>query len=170
MSALYVIDVLSFDDQGWEALYEHLERTQNWRWVKSDDQIRDRIVFVSAFTARRAVGHISLLIQPLTVPGNPPSPLTDQGGQILRETFVQTFFVEEEHRRQGLGRRLQEKALEVSASMGCWQMRSWSTPDKTANYRLKLALGFCFCPAVQELPSGQGSVAGGYFIKNLSGL
>ena len=47
---------------------------------------------------------------------------------------MQTFAVEPDFRRQGHGRALQLAALDMSARLGCYQMRSWSTVDKQANY------------------------------------
>lgn len=40
-------------------------------------------------------------------------------------------------------------ALELTCALGACQMRSWSSLDKTANYALKLSLGFAAHPAVQ---------------------
>jgi hypothetical protein len=61
---------------------------------------------------------------------------------------------------------LQLAALEKTRELGCFQMRSWSSLDKPANYQLKLSLGFGFHPEVQDTASGL-KVSGGYFVRTV---
>ena len=75
-----------------------------------------------------------------------------------------TFGVEAPQRCRGLGRALQEAALEWTRERGCLQMRSWSSIDKPENYTLKLSLGFAMLPAVHDAASGY-PVSGVYFVK-----
>ena len=77
---------------------------------------------------------------------------------------MQTFSVDSDWRRRRVGMRLQERALAVAADSGCHQIRSWSSRDNWANYRLKLAMGFGFHPAYQETPDGE-CIPGGYFVR-----
>jgi hypothetical protein len=79
---------------------------------------------------------------------------------------VQTFHVNETNRRSGLGERLQQHALTVTRDLGCYQMRSWSSLDRDANYLLKLKLGFAAHPAVYKTESGL-EVSGIYFVKKV---
>ena len=85
----------------------------------------------------------------------------------MRETFAQTFAVEEVYRRRGHGRALQLEALTLTKDLGAHQMRSWSSLDKQANYALKMNLGFAVCPAVYETDAGL-KVSGVYFVKTVA--
>jgi GNAT superfamily N-acetyltransferase len=110
-------------------------------------------------------------MQVITIPGTEWSggvdtPLTALDGRPLRELFVQTFAVDDAFRRQGCGRALQVAALELARTLGCYQMRSWSSLDKTANYALKLSLGFTAHPAIYEATGGQ-KISGVYFMKTV---
>jgi len=103
------------------------------------------VVCSEAQNENRVLGHLSLQIQPLDLPG--------ADGRI--ESFVNTFAVEADYRRRGFGRALQLEALRLSGDLHCYQMRSWSSLDHPENYALKLALGFSVVPSVYEIPSGE---------------
>ncbi|MEJ2758757.1 MAG: GNAT family N-acetyltransferase [Anaerolineales bacterium] len=106
------------------------------------------------------------LIPPTEWAGDRDRTLRDADGKPLYETLVETFFVDSPHRRRGHGRDLQLAALEKTRELGCFQMRSWSSLDKPANYQLKLSLGFGFHPEVQDTASGL-KVSGGYFVRTV---
>lgn len=91
--------------------------------------------------------------------------LRDTTGRPYRETFVQAFSVEEPYRRQGHGKSLQLAALDLSRELGAYQMRSWSSLDKRANYALKLSLGFVVHPAVQKSGVTGQLISGVCFVK-----
>jgi len=119
----------------------------------------------------QVVADLTLIKRPIEIPpsewaGERDRILRDASGQPLYETFVQTFRVNEEHRRKGYGRALQLEALRLTKELGCIQMRSWSSLDKPANYALKLSLGFGFHPEIQETSSGL-KVSGGYYVKRV---
>ena len=121
--------------------------------------------------ADQVIGHISVRVQNLVIPpiewnAGQEHVLRRSGGDPLRETFVNTFAVDETHRRQGYGRALQIAALNLTREQGCYQMRSWSSLDKTANYALKISLGFAVLPAVYRADSGQ-QISGAYFVKTV---
>lgn len=147
-------------------LVAHLERTGDFRHVREGQDIKRQLLFVGALVEGRVVGHISLQKQVISVPSQPPIAMR-LGGQVLWESYVQTFSVEETYRRQGLGTALQQAAMELSRQLGCYQMRSWSSLDKEANYALKLRLGFSFCPGTFTVPGTGEQVPGGWFVKRL---
>jgi GNAT superfamily N-acetyltransferase len=157
----------------WQALVAHLRACDQARWVLGDDNLpkEDNLVFLGIADGEEVVANLSLKKQAITMPasewaGERDRRLLGMDGEPLLETFVQTFFVDEDQRRKGYGLALQQEALEVSAQLGCIQMRSWSSLDKSANYQLKLKLGFAFHPEIQETPSGL-RVSGGYFVKRV---
>jgi GNAT superfamily N-acetyltransferase len=120
----------------------------------------------------QVVGNLTLMKQALTIPpsewaGEQDLCLYGANGELLYEMFVQTFSVDEAYRRRGIGRTLQEEGLRQTQLMGCYQMRSWSSLDRSENYRLKFGMGFAFFPAIYETAGGL-KVSGGYFVKVVS--
>jgi GNAT superfamily N-acetyltransferase len=154
----------------WPALLAHLARAEMARWVVTADGLPlPGLCFLGAVGDGQVIGHISLKMQVITIPatewsGGADIPLTAPDGRPLRELFVQTFAVDDASRRQGCGRALQLAALDLARTSGCYQVRSWSSLDKTANYALKLSLGFAAHPAIYETTGGQ-PISGVYFIK-----
>lgn len=75
-------------------------------------------------------------------------PTLELHGQALEEGKIKSFAVLEPFRRQGIGRALQEAAIQQAQRMGCYQIRSYSsnTPEHRANYVLKLSMGFAAQP------------------------
>jgi len=163
-----------FDPQHelWEEYVAHLKRTENARWVLDEDQrpLAD-LLFLGAVADGRVVGNLALRRQVVTCPatewcGGVPRPLLDADGEPVEEMFVQTFHVQAAHRRLGIGRSLQQAALEWTRIEGCCQMRSWSSLDRPENYRLKLCLGFAMHPEVHRAAAGH-DVSGVYFVKRV---
>lgn len=141
------------------------------RWVLSDEQPQPNTHILGAIIDNRVIGHIALEQRPLEIPASAWSkhqtaPIMRADGTPLSETFVSAFGVEMAHRRQGYGRALQQAALAHTKSLGCYQMRSWSSLDKPANYALKLSLNFAIYPAIQASHSGE-PISGVYFIKTV---
>lgn len=158
---------------GWAGYVEHLRRVDQARWVVDDEgrPLGGDLIFLGVVAGDRVVANLALKEQVVTAPatewsGGVDTPLHASDGTDLRETFVQTFCVEEAHRRAGLGRALQEAALALTRERGCVQMRSWSSLDKPANYALKLSLGFAMLPAVHDAAAGY-QVSGVYFVKRV---
>ncbi len=166
---MQIIRVLTTDHH-WLAVVAHLRRVEMGRWVLDDhDSALPDVHFIAAINDKQVIGHIALKRQPIIIPstewaGGKETTLTLQDGKVLFEAFVQTFAVEEVYRRHGYGRELQLAALELTSDLSCYQMRSWSSLDKNANYALKLSLGFAFHPARSEASDGL-QISGGYFVK-----
>ena len=153
----------------WEALRAHLARVDMESWVidKAGRPVPD-VYFLGVVDNEYVVGHISIKLQDIIIPatewgGGIERPLT-KDDRRLTETFVQTFAVDEAHRRRGHGRILQLAALDLTKEIGAYQMRSWSSLDKLGNYMLKLNLGFAAHPAIYETATGL-RVSGVYFVK-----
>ncbi len=155
----------------WNTLLEHLAAVDMTRSALEGNQPKPDTHYFAACLGEAIAGHISFRVQPLMVEPSAlsqhqPQPLTDDDGVALKETFVQTFAVLEVYRRRGYGRALQAAALEATRALNCWQMRSWSSIDKHANYALKLSMGFAACPALFPMPGGS-SIAGVYFVQRV---
>lgn len=131
--------------------------------------------FVDADGRAALIGHLSIHLQPLEHRTDLPLSLlelentsfSDSYPPGLVEGFVWTFDVEEAHRRRGIGRRLQLAALEECRRRGLYQLRSWSSLDRPANYALKIGLGFAVHPGHTYLPRREKWVRGVYFVMPL---
>jgi GNAT superfamily N-acetyltransferase len=167
------IKQLAPDEADWQSLVDCLRVGGDAHWVLDEygQPKTDDLVFLAGLVDGQVVGQLVLRRQPIMIPATEWAAerdrlLRDPDGEPLYETLVQTFRVVEAHRRQGVGRAMQLRALDLTKALGCIQMRSWSSLDKPANYHLKLSLGFGFHPEVQETPSSL-KVSGGYFVKRV---
>lgn len=170
---MYRIRPITPHRPGGEELQAHLARTGQER---DFPDLREEGVFAfGAFDGDKLVGDISVRVQPVEIPTGVPVPVLEltvktireaAGGDLL-EGFVQSFAVEEAHRRRGLGRRLQLAALGECRRRGLYQMRSWSSLDKPANYALKLALGFAVHPGYDYVARLRKWVPGAFFVKKM---
>lgn len=84
-----------------------------------------------------------------------PPPLVD-----TYEAYIDIIEVRPEFRRQGIATQLIELSLEKARTRHAYQVRAWSSTDKTAAIPMWQALGFGLCPAT-TYPNGQA--VNGYF-------
>lgn len=157
----------------WPLLVLHLKAGNDARWVLDEANLPmdENLIFLAGLVEGDVVGSLTLIRQQITIPetewvGDRDRILRNAAGEPLFETFVQTFRVDEAYRRKGIGQALQIEAVRVTRETGCIQMRSWSSLDASANYHLKLSLGFGFHPEVQQTSAGL-RVSGGYFVKRV---
>ena len=164
------VERITPQDALWPECANHLKRVNMARWVIArDGGLDEGLVCLGHVDAGKVIGHISFRVQPIVCPatewsGGEEMPVLGADGQPLTETYVYTFGVEDKYRRQGIGRDLQLAALDWTRRLGCYQMRSWSSTDKDANYALKIGLGFAIHPGTYETASGY-PVSGVYFVK-----
>ena len=74
-------------------------------------------------------------------------------GKALTEAKIIAFGVPPTHRRQGIGRALQENVLRRARALGCYQVRSVSRWSRQANHQLKLSMGLAVEPMKRDEPS-----------------
>lgn len=135
------------------------------RWVVDGESPLPGTHFLGMVDGPPVTGHLCLKVQPLTL-GDGATPVMGPGGAGLTEAFVQTFAVDETHRRQGIGRALQTAGLSLAADLGCYQVRSWSSADRAANYALKIGLNFAIQPGTHTLPDGT-EIYGVFFVQTV---
>jgi GNAT superfamily N-acetyltransferase len=105
----------------------------------------DESLLLGAFVDGQWVGFLRLVIQVLgREHGRSPIVVA---GEALREGFVEAFGVVPEQRRQGIGQRLQARAIELCRERGCYQIRSRSPITSVENYALKLKMGYAIQPS-----------------------
>jgi GNAT superfamily N-acetyltransferase len=166
------VEQFSADHALWPEYLTHLGRVKMARWaVKVDGVPFDDHYYLGVVKDGQVAGHLSLKRQAIRVPtadlqDDQSAAIIDANGQTPWETYVQTFAVDEGYRRRGYGRALQLAALRLTQTLGCYQMRSWSSVDHGPNYALKISLGFAISPAIYETGSGL-KVSGVYFVKTV---
>ncbi|GAB4569276.1 MAG: hypothetical protein Kow0077_01530 [Anaerolineae bacterium] len=159
-------------DSRWPEFVDHLRRMNMARWVlDAQNHLKPDLYCLAALADDQIAGHLTMKRQPLVTPatawsGNRSTALTGPDGSPLLEMFVLTFGVEEALRRRGFGRALQLAAIELARGEGCYQLRSWSSQDKPANYALKISLGFAVHPAIETTLDGT-KISGVYFVRTV---
>lgn len=102
---------------------------------------------------KRPIGLISIRWQRL------PSPLAE-----THEGYIDIIEVREGFRRQGIATHLIGKAIEQARGHSAYQLRAWSSADKTEAIPMWKALGFGLCPATTY---PQGQEVRGYFVTRI---
>ena len=118
-----------------------------------DDKLCDfhlGLYTLCASTPTEVVGFLRFWTQQIGVDEDKPPFFVD--GKPAIEAKVVALGVREGWRRRGLGRLLQTSAVEWARELKCYQVRSRSCYDSTANYALKAELGFGIDPARNERP------------------
>lgn len=168
-----MIEEIEPESNYWSELIEYLEKSEEKQWViDENNRAFENVRFMAAVENGQIIGCITIKKQDMICPatefsGGQEFPISNPDGKPLHETFVQTFSVQEAYRRQGYGRQLQQAALELTRRLGCYQMRSWSSIDRPANFALKISMGFAVHPAKFELPDGR-QISGAYFVMHVS--
>jgi len=80
------------------------------------------------------------------------------------EGYIDILEVHQDFRRKGIATQLIDKALERVQERDVYQVRAWSSLDKTEAIPMWKALGFGLCPAT-TFPKGQE--VKGYFVVKL---
>ncbi|HML24939.1 MAG TPA: GNAT family N-acetyltransferase [Aggregatilinea sp.] len=165
------VERFSADHPLWDSYLTHLDRVDMARWVVDmDGCAKPDIICLGAIVEDSVAGHITLRVQDMRVPvpGRDDAQTTIPGadGLPLRETFINTFAVDVEYRRQGHGRALQTAAIALTKALGCYQIRSWTPFETPVNYATMIALGYAVHPALTTTEHGR-TLGGVYFIQTV---
>lgn len=87
-----------------------------------------------------------------------PPPLSE-----TYEGYIDIIEVREGFRRQGIARKMIDLSLEQAKKQRVYQVRAWSSDDKTEAISMWKALGFALCPATVY---PKGDAVKGYFAIN----
>ncbi len=116
--------------------------------------------------AGEVAGAIRFALQPIGPEARCPT-LQHDGGQLI-EAKIHVFAVRPASRGRGIGTQLQKLAIARARRLGCYQVASYSCYDRTANYHIKLSLGFAAQPEVHKDAHGNDE-QGVYFLMPLRG-
>lgn len=141
----------------WDETLALVAELQQADWVATIAPWHHSSHLLVAFRDGAVAGFLRFVVQEIGPELDRPPILFD--GRPLTEAKILAFGVLPAFRRQGIGRRLQEAAIERASRLGCYQVRSHSSGANGENHRLKLALGFGVHPIVR----GEDT-AGVYFI------
>jgi GNAT superfamily N-acetyltransferase len=108
--------------------------------------------FVAASQGGQVVGFLMFVVWEIG-PHDRRHPVVERHGEPLTEAKIIAFGVKPAHRRQGIGRALQEHVLHQARALGCYQVRSVSSASRQANHQLKLSMGFAVEPMERDEPS-----------------
>ncbi len=156
-----MIKEIKKDNKYWQSFIDNLKEAKMLKYVDLDSS--DYLYIVNVVD-NKVVGHITLVKNALEIPLLEKQPI-EHNEEKLFEYFVQTFFVSEDFRRKGYGKELQEQAFTLSCKNDAYQMRSWSSYNKNANYQLKIDLGFSIHPGHTFIAKTNQYIPGVYFIK-----
>ena len=113
----------------------------NLDWAKSNH-------ILVALSDDQPVGVLRFVVQRLGEDEERP-PIVFKG-ETLIEGKVISFGVVPKYRNQGIGRALQERAVELAREKGCYQLRSRSWYQSQANFHLKMSMGSGIQPSLQD--------------------
>lgn len=146
----YNIVELSSESPIWQQAVELAPRINDeipQQLVLELEWIHDNHVLV-AFVEDNPVGLLRFVEQRIGEDeGRPPLVFK---GKTLVEGKVIAFGVLPEFRNHGIGRALQERAIEIAREKGCYQLRSRSKYEKQANFHLKMSLGSGIQPSLTD--------------------
>lgn len=153
----YIIREITETDPAWDRLIEVVASLGQTAWMNAwADHFRSSHV-LAALADGEPVGFLRFVVQRLGE-GEERPPIQFEG-QPLTEAKVIAFAVVADYRNRGIGRALQEKAMQQAQTLGCYQLRSRSNYANAANFHLKISMGFGVQPSLKD-----DSV---YFVKTL---
>jgi GNAT superfamily N-acetyltransferase len=125
------------------------EELHQAKYIVAREAYIDESILLGAYTETGCVGFLRFAVQVIgSDVGRPP--IRDISGQPLREGYVEAFGVAPAERRQGIGQRLQERAIDACRAQGCYQIRSRSPVTSHENYALKLKMGYAIHPSTEN--------------------
>ena len=161
MNDALVIEEWEAQHPRWDELVQLVDREHQAQWVAASFAWHRSTHLLVALRDRQVVGFLRFVTQDIGADDDHDPVILD--GTVLTEAKVLAFGVTLAYRRQGIGRALQEAAVQHAKALACYQVRSHSAGSYDANHRLKLRMGFGVQPVVRGHDSG-----GVYFVLPLA--
>ena len=135
------------DHQRWPELVAFVTQQSQRDWLTFSADWHASSHVLVALHNTEIVGFLRFVLQDIGPDADCPP--VQWNGENLREAKVLAFGVLPAHRRQGIGRTLQEALGQQARALGCYQIRSHSGGDNRENHQLKLSLGYGVHPIVR---------------------
>ena len=145
-------DIITIEEWGpqharWSELMELVGQLNQMEWFTFTAEWHSSSHVLVARRNLEIMGFLRFVLQEIGPDSDcPPLPWK---GKNLQEAKVIAFAVLPIHRRQGIGRKLQEALRQRAHALDCYQIRSHSSGDNLANHQLKLSLGYGVHPIVR---------------------
>ena len=146
------IEELGSRNAGWQELVEVISREGQANEAFDPFFVPFARHFVAARWDGRVAGFLMFVVWEIG-PHDRGHAAVKRNGKALTEAKIIAFGVPPAHRRQGIGRALQEYVLCRARALGCYQVRSVSRWSRQANHQLKLSMGFAVEPMERDEPS-----------------
>ena len=148
----WTIEELTVDHPDWQQLVQVMDEVGQKSAAFNAHFMPFSRHFVVARQAGDIVGYLMFVVWEIGPHDRNQQPV-QHSGDSLTEAKIIAFGVREACRRQGIGRALQERTLQLARDLGCYQVRSVSNYERGANHQLKLSMGFGVEPMEREKPS-----------------
>lgn len=136
----------------WQELRQHINEENQAQWAYAAYFETFPRYFLVALEAEHIVGFLTFVVWEIG-PHDRKHPVIIHQGKRLYEAKIIAFAVSSSHRRQGIGRTLQQQAIVRAKALGCFQLRSVSHAEYEANHHLKLSMGFAAIPMERDVPT-----------------
>ena len=141
----------------WAELVALTQLVGEARWLTVKFEWHQSSHVLVALVNDTVAGYLRFVVQPIGADAG--CELVQWRGAVLNEAKVLGFGVLPQFRRLGIGRNLQQHAIQTATKLGCYQLRSHSSGKNIANHQLKLSMGFAVHPVERN-----GDKRGAYFI------
>ncbi len=131
--------------QNWQELAALIAAENQTRWALNARFERFSRHFLVALQETEVVSFVTFVVWGIGLHDR-DHPAVQLRGQTLTEAKIIAFGVQQDYRRQGIGRALQEHVIDRAKKLGCFQVRSVSGEGYFENHQLKLSMGFAVEP------------------------
>ncbi len=147
VQGLRIVDVKE-ESPIWEHLWPVVEQLAQRPYIEAQAGHFRSSHVLAAIMEDRPLGFLRFVVQRLGEDeGRPPIVFRDR---TLCEAKIIAFGVLAEERNRGIGRSLQKEAMGRARALDCSQVRSRSDYGNSANYHLKISLGFGIQPSLED--------------------
>ncbi len=147
----FLIDEWSPSHLRWKELVQAIADENQFSWAFDSFFEQFSRYFFVALNKEKIVGFLMFVVWDIGPNDREHKPVKFNG-RTLTEAKIIAFGVKNTHRRLGIGRSLQERAIKRAKKLGCYQVRSVSGDESHENQQLKLSMSFAVEPMEREKP------------------
>ena len=135
--------------QNWQELVALIAAENQTHWALNAHFERFSRHFLVALQETEVIGFLMFVVWEIGLHDR-DHPALQLNGETLTEAKIIAFGVQQDYRRQGIGRVLQKHVIDQAKKFGCFQVRSVSGGEHAENYQLKLSMGFAVEPMERD--------------------